>query len=66
MQTREMVKASVKSTGCSFRGPGFNSQHPHSSSQLPVILIPGDQTLSHRHTRRQNTNVHEIKINKNV
>jgi hypothetical protein len=51
----------VKSPSCSSRGPGFNSQHPHSSSQLFVTLVPGDLTPSNRHTCRQNTNVHEKK-----
>jgi hypothetical protein len=27
----------VKSTVCSSRGPGFNSQHPHGGSQPSVI-----------------------------
>jgi hypothetical protein len=27
----------VKSAGCSSRGPEFNSQQPHGSSQLSVI-----------------------------
>jgi hypothetical protein len=34
----------VKSTGCSSRGPRFNSQQPHGCSQPSVILVPGDQT----------------------
>jgi hypothetical protein len=29
--------------------PGFNSQYPHGSLQLFVILVPGDPTPSHRH-----------------
>ena len=32
----------VKSTDCSFRGPGFNSQDPYDSSQLS--MMPGDST----------------------
>ena len=32
----------VKSTGCSFRGLGFTSQHPHGSLQLSVTPVPGD------------------------
>ena len=32
----------VKSIGCSFRGPGFNSQHPHGSSQLSATAVPED------------------------
>ena len=35
---------------CSSRGPGFNSQHPHGSSQLSVAPIPGDLTPSYQHT----------------
>ena len=27
----------VKSTGCSFRGPEFNSQQPHGGSQSSVM-----------------------------
>ena len=32
----------VKSTGHSSKGPGFNSQNPHGSSQPAVALVPGD------------------------
>ena len=28
---------SVKSTGCSSRGPEFNSQHPHGGSQSSIM-----------------------------
>ena len=31
----------IKSTGLSFRGPGFRSQHPHGSWQSFVTLVPG-------------------------
>ena len=31
----------VTSTGCSSRGPRFNSQHPHGSSQPCMIPVPG-------------------------
>ena len=31
----------VKATGCFFKGPGFDSQHPHGSSQTSVIPSPG-------------------------
>ncbi|CAO2590642.1 hypothetical protein LEMLEM_LOCUS5939, partial [Lemmus lemmus] len=44
----------VKSTDCSSRGPGFNSQHPHGSSQLSEDPVPGDLTL--------HTNAHKIKV----
>ena len=56
----------VKSTSCSSRGPEFNSQHPHGSSKLSVTPVPGDLTPSHRHTYRQNTNAHEIKMREGV
>jgi hypothetical protein len=63
----------VKSTGCSSRGPRFNSQHPYGSSQPSVILVPRDLMnllaslasdihVVHRHTYRQNS-MH-IKLNK--
>ena len=55
--------SAVKSTSCSSRRPGFNSQHLHGSSHLSIKSVPGGLTPSHRHTHRQNTNVHKIKIN---
>lgn len=36
------VSAAVKSTGCSYRGPTFDAQHPHGSSQTSVTPGPGD------------------------
>jgi hypothetical protein len=45
--------SAVKSTGCSSRRPGSSSQHPHGSSQLSVISVPGYQTHSHKHISRQ-------------
>ena len=37
----------------------------HGSSQPSIILVPGDRTPSHGHTRRQNTKEHKLnKINK--
>jgi hypothetical protein len=30
----------VKSTGCSHRGPGFDSQHPYGTQQSPAIPVP--------------------------
>ena len=54
--------SAVKCTHYTSRGPGFNSQHPHGSSQLPVTLVSGDLTPSHRHACRQITNVHKIQI----
>ena len=41
--------SAVKSTGHCFRGPGFNFQHLHSSSQLCGIPVPGNLTTSHRY-----------------
>ena len=35
----------VKSTGYSCRGPGFDSQQPHGSSQFPIIPIPRHQKM---------------------
>ena len=49
-----------KNTGCSYRGPRFNFQHPPDSSQLSISPVPGHPTPSHRHTHRQNTNAHKI------
>ena len=31
----------VKNIGCSSRGPGFSSQHPHGGSQLSITPVPG-------------------------
>jgi hypothetical protein len=31
----------LQSTGCSSRGPGFDSQHPHSGSQLSITHFQG-------------------------
>lgn len=42
----------VKSTGCSYVGTKFDSQHPHSDSQSPVTLVLRDLIPSsdlHRH-----------------
>lgn len=36
----------LKSAGCFSRGPAFNFQHPQSSSQLTVTLVPWDSTPS--------------------
>ena len=38
----------VKSTDCPSRGPGFNSQHPHGSSQLSEDPVAGDHTNAHK------------------
>jgi len=49
----------VRNTVCSSRGPEFNSQHPHGSSQPSVTPLPGDPTPLHRYTCRQNTTAHK-------
>ena len=62
MPTRDWRGGSVvKSIGCSSRGPRFNSQQPHGSSQLSLTLIPGDLTPSHRHTYAVKTPMYTIK-----
>jgi hypothetical protein len=43
----------------SSKGPRFNSQCPHGSSQ-PVTPVPGDPTSVH--TCRQTSNAHGIRI----
>lgn len=53
----------AKGPGCSCREPGFNPQHPHGGSHLPVILIPGDlkqllASMSTRHTYSQSPHTH--------
>jgi hypothetical protein len=40
----------VKGTIYSFRGPGFNFQYPHASSQLSVAAVPRDLTPSYQCT----------------
>jgi hypothetical protein len=43
--------SAVQSTDCSSRGPVFNSQHPHDSSQtITITTVPGDLILTHTHT----------------
>lgn len=36
----------VRSIGCTSKGPGFDSRDSHGSSQLFVIPVPRDLTLS--------------------
>jgi hypothetical protein len=61
----------VKSIDCSSRGPGFNPQHSHGGSQLPVTPVPGDSMPAHTHPCSQNINIHKkiyiyfLKANKN-
>jgi hypothetical protein len=61
---KELVRGwkdgSGKNTGYSSRGSRFYCQCPHGSSQLSVIPVPKDLTLSHRQTCKQNTNACEI------
>lgn len=46
----------VKSTGYSSRGPKFNSQHPHGSSQLSLDLMPSSEVQVYMQTKhRENT-----------
>jgi hypothetical protein len=54
-----------ENSGCSFRGPRFNSQAL--TWQLTTVCnsstpVPGDVTLSGRHTCRQNTNAYRKNI----
>ena len=56
--------SAVKSTGCSSRGPGFNSQHLHGSSQLSVTPVPGDVMSTYRHICRPSSM--RIKINESL
>jgi hypothetical protein len=61
--------SAVRSTGCSSRGPGFHSQHLHSSSQpsvtpFSVDLMPSSglfrhcMYMVHKYTCMQNTHTH--------
>lgn len=45
----------------------FSPQHPHSGSQWAVIPSTSGQYMHvvYFHTRRQNTHVHRIQVNKN-
>lgn len=46
----------VKSSGCSYRGSGFCSQHLHGGSELSVPPVPGDPTPpSHLHGHQAHT-----------
>jgi hypothetical protein len=46
--------SAIKSTGCSPRGPGFDSPHPRRGSELPVTPVPGNliHSLGSTGTRR--------------
>lgn len=66
MSINQLIKnKNKKNTGCSSRGPGFNSQRLRGSSQLSVAPVPGNPALSHRYSYGQSTNVHKIKIIEN-
>lgn len=54
----------AKITGCSYRGPRFDSQYPFGISQVSVTTVLGHLTPSHTLEYRQNTNTFEIKLNK--
>lgn len=68
----------VKNTGCSFRGPGFDSQHPHTQLLITIYnstfmescalfwTLWADTQLVYRHTCRQNIHTHEKKKVKGV
>lgn len=60
----DALDSAVKSPGCSLKGPGFISQHPHGNSQLmpPFDLHMYCTYVGHRHRRRQNTHTRKIKI----
>jgi hypothetical protein len=63
LQAGEVRTQWLKSPSCSSEEPGFNSQNPHGSSQPSVTPVPRDPKPSHKHTCRQNTNAHKIKMN---
>lgn len=50
-----------KNTDCSSKGPKFNCQHPHGTSQLCLAPVLGDMMPTYRHTCTCNTNAHKIK-----
>ena len=52
-----------KNTDCPSRGPKFNCQQPHETSQLCLVPVLGDMTPSRTYTCTCNTNAHKIKIN---
>lgn len=68
------VSSRVKSTCCSYKGPGLGFQHPHGLSQASITLVPGDLMYSsgflvlwapgmytvHIHTFEQNTHTCQI------
>jgi hypothetical protein len=68
-KTKTKTKNPKKSTGCSSRGSGFKTQHPHGSSQplvtpvqgilCPLLASVGSKHLCGAHTyMRQNTHTY--------
>ena len=53
--------SAVQGAGVVSRGPGFIAQHPQVRLLISVTLVPGDPTLSYRHTFRHNATAHEKK-----
>lgn len=50
-----------QSTGCSYRGPEFDSQDPYSGSQPSVCPVSGDlMASSYFYENRQNIYTHKI------
>lgn len=45
--------SAVKSSGCSCRGPTFNSQHLPSSSQTNITTVPGNPVTSFNYLKHQ-------------
>lgn len=62
-----MAQQLIKSTGCSSKGPGTNSQDPHGSSQSSVTTAPGlprepGTHVVNRYTHRQNIHVRKMNV----
>lgn len=55
------VVQTVKSTGRSSRGPGFDSGYLHSSSRPSITPVSGDPMSSSFHRYRAHTDVHADK-----
>jgi len=56
----------MKNTGCSFLGPGFDFQHPHGSSQVPVTPVSSTGPHGHQpHTWCTDICTHKITIHIN-
>lgn len=48
----------VKSIGCSYRGPGFDFQHPYSGSQSLYLLFQRIRYLHRNQAHTWRTDVH--------